>query len=137
MNDLKTSFINSKFYSSPKKGEIYLADIDETDKRGCEIKKTRPVLIMSNDSHNYGRDVVLMIPLSSLKDKRTVDLSTQTILKSDRSNGLDNDSIAVVEHIKGLSKQRLRKYLGSVNKSDINEIHKAILRLCDIDILYL
>lgn len=135
--NIKTNFINSKFYSNPKKGEIYLADIEEVDKRGCEIKKTRPVLIMSNDSHNYSRDVVLMIPLSSLKDKRTVDLSTQAILRSDRSNGLDNDSIAVVEHIKGLSKQRLRKYLGTANNCDINEVHKAMLRLCNIDILYL
>lgn len=135
MND--TNFINSEFYSSPRKGEIYIADIDETDKRGCEMKKTRPVLILSNDSHNYSRDVVLAVPLSSLKNKRSIDLSLQIPIKSDGSNGLNMDSVAVMEHMKGISKQRLRKYLGTVNKMTMNEIHKAMLRFCDIDVLYL
>lgn len=137
MKEETTNFINSRVFNSPRKGEIYLADIEEIDERGCEIKKTRPVLIFSNDSHNYSRDVVMMLPLSKADHKRTIDLSTQVLILADRSNGLEKDSLIILEQGKGLSKQRLRKYLGTVNNRTLNDVHKAFLRYCDINVLYL
>lgn len=50
-----------------KRGKIYLANLDPTI--GGEIKKTRPVLIVSNDINNRYNLVVTVLPITSSIDK--------------------------------------------------------------------
>jgi mRNA interferase MazF len=47
----------------PKRGEIWLANLDPTV--GGEIKKTRPVVIISNDINNVHNSVVTVLPITS------------------------------------------------------------------------
>lgn len=46
-----------------RRGEVYWVRLDPTI--GSEIKKTRPVLIISNDSNNQFSDLICVLPISS------------------------------------------------------------------------
>lgn len=46
-----------------KRGEIYFADLDPTI--GAEIKKKRPVLIVSNNANNKAASTITVIPITS------------------------------------------------------------------------
>ena len=46
-----------------QRGDIYFAQLDPT--RGAEIRKTRPVVIVSNDIANRASSLVTVVPLSS------------------------------------------------------------------------
>lgn len=135
MNNI--NYINRTEFMEPRQGEIYLAKVCETDSVGCEIQKARPVLILSGDLHNRERDMVFVVPLSKIDTKKVVDVSLSVIIEANKSNGLSNDSITVVEQAKSISKQRLRRYLGVENRKVLNEVYKTLLRYCDINVLYL
>ncbi len=46
-----------------KRGEIWLANLDPTV--GHEIKKTPPVVIVSNNINNQHNDIVTVLPVTS------------------------------------------------------------------------
>ena len=50
-----------------KRGELYWVNLDPTI--GAEIKKTRPVLIVSSDLNNIHAQTVTVLPLTSTIDK--------------------------------------------------------------------
>jgi mRNA-degrading endonuclease toxin of MazEF toxin-antitoxin module len=53
-----------------KRGDVVVANLDPTI--GVEIKKTRPVIVLSNDSINQFSQLVVVVPLT----KNTAHLST-------------------------------------------------------------
>lgn len=55
--------MNGKNNDFPKRGEIYWVNLDPTI--GSETKKTRPALIISNDSGNENSAVVIIAPITS------------------------------------------------------------------------
>ena len=50
--------------SYPKRGEIYIADLDPA--YGLEIHKKRPALIISNNALNRALPTVIIVPFSSI-----------------------------------------------------------------------
>ena len=52
---------------SIKKGELYIATLDPTI--GGEIKKTRPVVVVSNNINNRYNKTVSILPITSNTDK--------------------------------------------------------------------
>ena len=46
-----------------KRGSIWLANLDPTV--GSEIRKTRPVVVVSNDVNNTNNNVVTVVPITS------------------------------------------------------------------------
>ncbi len=46
-----------------KRGEIYFASLDPT--QGSEVRKTRPVVVVSNNAANRAAAVVTVVPLTS------------------------------------------------------------------------
>ena len=47
----------------PRRGEIYLTALDPT--LGREIKKTRPALVIQNDTSNRLSDMTIVVPITS------------------------------------------------------------------------
>jgi mRNA interferase MazF len=45
-----------------KRGSIYFARLDPTE--GSEINKTRPVLVVSNDTNNQYSNTITVIPIT-------------------------------------------------------------------------
>ena len=96
--------------SWPKRGEIYLTALDPTV--GREIKKTRPALIIQNDTSNRYSAVTMVSPITS-----TVRLPLSplhVLLPADSSTGLTVASVAVFNQIRAVDHKRLIKKLGEV-----------------------
>lgn len=104
-----------------KRGEIYFANLDSTI--GSEIKKKRPVLIVSNDVSNKFSSLVTVIPITS-NVKRVYPFE---VLLEKGSSGLKKDSKAQCHQIRTLSKLRiLGKRVGSVGSEIIGRIESAV-----------
>jgi len=106
----------------PKKGEIYLTALDPTV--GHEIKKTRPALIIQNDTSNKYSAVTMVAPITS-----TVRLPLSplhVLLPADPSTGLTVPSVAVFNQIRAVDRGRLIKKLGEVGTLILLQVDEAI-----------
>jgi mRNA interferase MazF len=106
----------------PKRGEIYLTALDPTV--GNEIKKTRPALIIQNNTTNrYGR-ITMVAPITS-----TVRLPLSplhVLLPADSTTGLSVPSVAVMGQIRAVDRSRLIKRLGQADAVAMLQVDQAI-----------
>ena len=108
--------------SFPKRGEIYLTALDPTV--GHEIKKTRPALVIQNDTSNQYSATTVVAPITS-----TVRLPLSPIhvlLPTGPSSGLRVASVAVLNQIRTVDRLRLIKRLGAIDAGTTNQIDRAI-----------
>ena len=105
-----------------KRGEIYWANLDPTI--GAEIKKTRPVLVVSNNINNKYSPLVTILPISS----NVKNLYPYEVLVEKGIAGLKNASIIKANQIKTIDKKRInRQLIGFIDDSEIMEqVNKAI-----------
>lgn len=99
-----------------KRGEIWWVNLDPAI--GREIKKTRPAVIISNDSANKFLNRVQIIPLISTVENC---YPSEAIIKL---NG--KDSKAMADQITTADKKRLQDKIGSLSSKDMMAIEKAI-----------
>src|ERR1700733_11708377 len=95
----------------PKRGEIYLTNLDPTI--GREIQKTRPALIIQNDVANRLSEMTIVAPITSTV--RFPLSPVHVLLASDRSTGLSVISVAAFNQIRAVDHARLVKRLGAVD----------------------
>jgi mRNA interferase MazF len=93
-----------------KKWEIYRANLDPVI--GSEQGKTRPVLIISEDSVNQVLNTVNVLPITSKKQGRIIYPNEGLLTSFD--SGLPNESIVLCHQIRTLDKVRLSKIYGKV-----------------------
>jgi mRNA interferase MazF len=98
-----------------KRGEIYYANLDPTV--GDEIKKVRPVLIISNNANNNAANTITIIPLTSNVTK----VYPFEVLLNINDSGLAKVSKAQCHQIRTISKKRI------TNMQAQGEVAKAIL----------
>lgn len=105
-----------------KRGEIYFADLNPTV--GDEIKKIRPVLIVSNNANNNVANTITIIPITSNVNKV---YPFEVLLKASDS-GLVKTSKAQCHQIRTISKNRIsnKKIQGVVSSSIISKINTAL-----------
>jgi mRNA interferase MazF len=99
-----------------KRYEIYLADLNPTI--GSEIKKVRPVVIISQDEMNKYLDTVVVCPLTS---KLHPLWRTRIQIKCANQNA----EIAV-DQIRTISKQRLKTKLDKLSDIEAAQLRKLI-----------
>ena len=112
----------AKTKSWPKRGEIYLTSLDPTV--GHEIKKTRPALIIQNNTSNLYSAVTMVAPITS-----TVRLPLSplhVLLPANSSTGLTLASVAVFNQIRAVDRIRLIKKLGEVDALALAQVDEAI-----------
>ena len=107
------------------KGDVCLADLDPTT--GVEIKKTRPVIIVSNDWINQHSQLVVVVPLTS-NIKR---VSPSEVIIPKGSGGLDYDSKAATDQIRAIDKSRIVKKLGRLEADIFEEVSNALKNTLD------
>ena len=90
-----------------KRGDIYYADLNPVI--GSEQGGKRPVLIISNDIGNKHSPTVIVAAITG-KTQTKAKLPTHTEVKN--VEGLDRDSVILLEQIRTIDKQRLRNYIG-------------------------
>lgn len=95
---------------------------------GGEKNKTRPVLILSNNSLNNGHTVVV-VPLSTKFARLQNGMpkyKNHYLLKKSQYGFLDKDSAVKFEDIRNVDVARLRQFRGNVNVVDMKRMQKNI-----------
>jgi len=99
-----------------KRDEIYYADLNPTV--GGEIKKVRPVVIISQDEMNKYLETVVVCPITSKLHPQW-----RTRLQITCAN---KKAEIAVDQIRTISKQRLKKKIDKLSKSEAAQLRKLI-----------
>jgi Growth inhibitor len=106
-----------------KQGEIWFADLNPS--QGSEQAGLRPVVIISGNLLNQHLNVVIVVPLTT----KVKNYKGNPILLPSKSNGLKTESEMLIFHIRSVSKTRLVRKVGIIEK---NELEKSLKTLNEI-----
>ena len=104
-----------------KRGEIYLANLDPVI--GRDISKMRPVVVISNDKNNEFSGTVTILPITSKNIKKIYPFE---VFLTKGTGNLPKDSKIKADQIRTLDKSRIVKFIGTLQKRDIDQIEKAL-----------
>ena len=106
----------------PKRGDVYWVALDPT--LGTELKKTRPAVIVSNNSCNTFGTRVVVLPLASNVDSLYPGEAAITVSgKPARAMG---------DQIRSLDKSRLRARIETLNPDQLKAVDDAIRITLDL-----
>lgn len=103
-----------------RRGDVVLVNLDPTV--GVEIRKTRPAVVVSNDSINQYSQLVVVVPLT----KNTARISPSHVVIAKGTARLTFVSKVVTEQIKAVDKQRIVRRLGSLPSALLAGVERAI-----------
>jgi mRNA interferase MazF len=101
---------------------IYLANLDPVI--GHEIAKTRPVVIVSNNTNNRYSGTVSVLPLTSTNLQKIYPFE---VMLTKGTGNLPKNSKVKADQIRTLDKQRIVKQIGSLTDKEMNQIDEAII----------
>jgi len=111
-----------------KQGEVWLINLDPTI--GAEIKKTRPAIIVSDDS--LGKlPLRVIVPVTDWKDRYEI-APWMIKIEQDSINGLTKDSSADCFQIRSVSQERFNKKLGVITESVLEDIKIGLTKILSI-----
>lgn len=113
-----------------KRGDIYYAELNPVI--GSEQGGTRPVLIISNDIGNRHSPTVIVAAITSRVHTKAK-LPTHTATRD--FEGLNKDSIILLEQIRTIDKKRLQEYIGMLSESEMARVDKALAISVSLNIL--
>ncbi len=100
----------------PRRGDVFWVALDPT--RGTEIRKTRPAVIVSNDSCNtHGSRVVVLPITSNVSSLYPGEAAIEVKGKPARALG---------DQIRSIDKSRLRSRLGRLNQEELEAVDDAL-----------
>jgi mRNA interferase MazF len=107
------------------RGEIRLVNLDPA-RRG-EAAKRRPAVIVSNDGANttasrLGHGVVTIVPVTSNVER----VYPFQVMLPAAETGLDRDSKARAEQVRGVSVERITARIGAVTPALMLEVDEAL-----------
>ena len=101
----------------PRRGEVWWVSFDPS--LGGEIQKTRPAVVLSNNSANAGLNRVIVVPLTR---------QTAKVYPGEAIVQLEGEERkAMADQIMTASKKRLRSRVGALSPSDMISVEKAVL----------
>lgn len=116
----------------PRRGEIHWVDFNYKTQRGREIKKTRPSLVVSNDTQNEFDDQIMIVPLTSEEVER-VEYFEVFINKSPKT-GLEKPSKILLHRVQTIDKAvRLKGFIGIVDAKTMEKVNKALKLALDLE----
>ena len=99
-----------------RRGEVWWVEFDPAV--GSEIRKSRPGVIVSNNSANRNLSRVIVVPLTS---------NTERIFPGEaRVSVAGADSKAMADQIMTADKARLKSRLGELSKADLLAVESAL-----------
>ncbi|MFT9056845.1 MAG: type II toxin-antitoxin system PemK/MazF family toxin [Ethanoligenens sp.] len=103
------------------RGELYYADLNPVV--GSEQGGLRPVLIIQNDAGNRFSPTVIVAAVTS---KAAVKPKLPTHHHLSSADGLEKESIVLLEQIRTIDKTRLRDYIGRLDEMTMKGIDHAL-----------
>ena len=104
-----------------KRGDVFYAELNPIV--GSEQGGTRPVLIISNNIGNRHSPTVIIAAITG-RTQTKAKLPTHTEVKD--VEGLDRDSIILLEQIRTIDKQRLKNHMGTMPNNIMARVDKAL-----------
>jgi len=100
----------------PRRGDVYWVALDPTI--GSEIKKTRPAVIVSNNSCNAFGSRVVVLPLTS---------NVESLFPGEAMIVVDGKPARVLgDQIRSLDKSRLRTRIDTLSQDELAAIDEAL-----------
>ena len=105
-----------------KRGDIVTVNLNP--KKGHEVGKVRPAVIISGDDENSMLDTLILMPLSTdlIED---MDPYRLRITKRDK---LNQDSDILINQIRTLSKQRIGEKIAQLNDCEYDLVIKSLCK---------
>jgi mRNA interferase MazF len=100
-----------------RRGEVYWTDFSTA--RGGEIGKTRPAIVVSNNTANRVLNRIQVVPLTT--NTRRV-LPGETIV---HLNGVPNKAMA--DQITTVTKERVGDYVGAIDDADMRRVDRTLI----------
>ena len=112
-----------------KQGEIWLINLDPTV--GAEIKKTRPAIIVSDDS--LGKlPLKVIVPITDWKE--SFEIAPWMIkITPDSKNGLEKDSSADCFQVRSVSRERFVKKVGNISEIEKDAVKSGLSKVLSIE----
>lgn len=104
-----------------KRGDIYHVDLDPVF--GSEQGGYRPVLVIQNNIGNQYSPTVIVAAITS-KEK----MKLPTHIAIPEIEGLEKNSVVLLEQLKTIDKRRLENYVCTLEKDEMEKVNKAIQR---------
>ncbi len=105
-----------------KRGDVWWINLDPS--QGAESRKTRPCLVLTNDTLNRLRKTVVVVPLSTAAKAHppiTVEVQSQ-----------DKKVVAVIDQIRAVGKHRLKNKIETISTSDMSKVLSALSDILEI-----
>lgn len=109
--------------TSIERGDVYWVNFEPS--LGGEIKKTRPAIVLSNNTANTYLNRVQVVPITSNTD-RLYPGEAYVKLNTEKRK-------AMADQLTTISKQRLGTKIGILSNEDMDRVEVAILLQLDID----
>jgi mRNA interferase MazF len=101
----------------PRRGDVYWVALDPA--LGSEIRKTRPALVISNDSCNAHGARVVVLPITS---------NVSSLYPGEaRVHVRGRPARVLGDQIRSIDKARLRARIGSLSEAELREAEAAVL----------
>lgn len=104
------------------RGDVWWVALDPG--QGSEIKKTRPCVVLTNDTLNHLRKTVVVVPLSTaakLHPPITVPVNCQ-----------GRPAVAVIDQVRAVAKHRLQFRIETLDSKDLGAITRALSTILEI-----
>ena len=108
--------------AKPKRGDVYWVTLDPVI--GTEIRKTRPAVIVSNDSCNTYGSRVVVLPLTS-NVSSLYPGEAHILVKGKQARALG-------DQVRSLDKRRLYRRIGRVTADELRHIDDALRITLDL-----
>ncbi|MCU0653057.1 MAG: type II toxin-antitoxin system PemK/MazF family toxin [Candidatus Pacebacteria bacterium] len=107
--------------AAPRRGDVYLVDFDPAV--GCEIRKSRPALIVQNDVGNRYSPLVIVAAITSQFGGKIY--PTEVPINA-KDAGIGRDCVVLTNQIRTIDKQRLIKKIGKFDSSIMAKVGQAL-----------
>jgi len=112
-----------------KQSEVWLRNLDPSI--GAEIKKTRPAIIVSDDS--LGKlPLRVIVPVTDWKERYTI-APWMIKISPNSKNGLIKDSSADCFQVRSVSQERFIRKMGSISEIKMAEIKVGLSKVLSIE----
>jgi mRNA interferase MazF len=107
---------------APRRGDVYRVAPDPA--RGTEIRKTRPAVVVSNDSCNRYGSRVVVLPITGNVDSL---YPGEARIEVGGSPGR-----ALGDQIRSIDKSRLRSRIGTLSRQEMLDVESAVRITLDL-----
>ncbi len=104
----------------PKRGQIYIADLDPAF--GREIHKKRPVLVISGNDYNQMTPYAVVIPSSSVVPQTV----TPEMVFIGKPKGFNEKSVLLPLLMRSIDKSRLLRKIGTILPNKMKEVEESV-----------